>query len=154
MENKCRKIEEIIAKGHDYHFVGKAGSFCPIKKGCGGGILLREKDGKFYAATGTKGYRWLESEMVKALNKEGDIDRKYYEKLVDDAVETISKFGDFEWFISSEPLKKKRDNKTAPPWALPCGNQTYIDCSHCPEWIRNLESRNECRLGYEDCLPF
>ncbi len=85
---------------HNYHFVGKVGQFCPIKAGCGGGLLMREKDGKYYAASGTKDYRWLESEMVKSLSKESDIDRTYYDKLVNDAYETISKYGDFEWFIS------------------------------------------------------
>ena len=85
---------------HDYHFVGRAGQFCPIKPGCGGGLLMREKDGKYYAAGGTKGYRWLESEEVKNLGKEDDIDIKYYLDLVDDAVAAISEYGDFEWFIS------------------------------------------------------
>lgn len=88
---------------HDYHFVGKAGLFTPIKPGCGGGILLREKDGKYYAVTGTKGYRWLESESVKLLGKEEDVDEEYYLALVDAAIKTIDKFGDFEWFVSDEP---------------------------------------------------
>ena len=91
---------------HKYTFIGKVGSFCPIKPGCGGGELLREgtdKEGntKFDSVTGTKGYRWLESETVKELGKEADIDRSYYNKLVDDAVEAISQYGDFEWFASS-----------------------------------------------------
>ena len=85
---------------HDYQFVGKAGQFCPMKPGTGGGILLREKDGKYYAATGTKGYRWLESEIVKELGKEDDIDRSYYEELVDDAKKSIETYCDFEWFVS------------------------------------------------------
>ena len=83
---------------HDYRFVGRAGSFCPIMPGCGGGLLMREKEGKYYAATGTKGYRWLESEVVKDLGKENDIDVSYYEKLVDDAVKKISEYGDFKKF--------------------------------------------------------
>jgi len=58
---------------HDYHFVGKVGEFCPIVPGANGGILLREKEGKYYAATGSKGYRWLEAEMVKSLRKENHI---------------------------------------------------------------------------------
>ena len=95
-------LEEAIATGHNYVFVGKVGQFCPIKSGCGGGLLTREKDGKYYAATGSKGYRWLESEMVRTLNKEDDIDRTYYNRLVDDAIETISKYGDFEWFVSEK----------------------------------------------------
>lgn len=85
---------------HAYHFVGKVGSFCPIKPGCGGGELLREKEGKYYAVSGSKGYRWLESEMVKTLGRQADIDRSYYDKLVNEAVESISKYGDFEWFTS------------------------------------------------------
>lgn len=85
---------------HDYHFVGRAGQFCPIKPGCGGGLLMREKDGKYYAAGGTKGYRWLESEVVRSGGKEKDIDLKYYLNLVDEAVVAISEYGDFEWFIS------------------------------------------------------
>ncbi len=82
------------------HFVGKTGLFVPIKPGCGGGVLVREKEGKFHAATGTKGYFWLEAEMVIELGKWDDIDYSYFENLVNDAVDTISKFGDFEWFVS------------------------------------------------------
>ena len=111
MEAECNRIEELtdlINRGHNYRFIGKVGSFCPIKPGCNGGELLREskdKDGniKYSSATGAKGYRWLEAEMVKTLGKEGDIDRNYYNKLVDDAIETISKYGNFEWFTSDDP---------------------------------------------------
>ena len=96
-------LDEKISEGHNYRFIGKVGQFCPIKPGCGGGLLMREKDGKYYAATGSKGYRWLESEMVRELGKEADIDRSYYDRMVDEAVKTISKFGDFEWFVSDDP---------------------------------------------------
>ena len=87
---------------HDYVFVGKVGQFCPIKPGCGGGELVVKRNDKYDSATGAKGYRWLESETVKILEKENDIDRSYYNRLVDEAVETISKYGDFEWFVSSD----------------------------------------------------
>lgn len=97
------EVDAKIAEGHNYIFVGKVGQFCPIKPGCGGGLLMREKDGKYYAATGSKGYRWLESEMVKQLGKENDIDRSYYDKLVNDAADNISKYGDLEWFVSDDP---------------------------------------------------
>ena len=103
MENKCKELEELIAEGHNYRFIGKVGRFCPIKPGCGGGLLMREKDGKYYAATGSKGYRWLESEMVTELGKEADIDRSYYDSLVDEAVKSISSFGDYSWFVSDDP---------------------------------------------------
>ena len=93
---------------HDYRFVGKIGRFCPVKDGCGGGILYREQDGKYYAATGTKRkdktpYRWIESELVLTLGKEDAIDRSYYDELVDGAITTISKHGDFEYFVSDDP---------------------------------------------------
>jgi hypothetical protein len=96
-------LENAISNGHDYRFIGKVGNFCPIKPGLGGGELLREckdKDGniKYSAATGSKGYRWLESEMVRTLNKQDDIDISYYVAMVDTAVSTISQYGDFEWF--------------------------------------------------------
>lgn len=107
-----------IAKGHNYHFVGKVGQFCPIKPGCGGGILLRETENKktkekgYAAATGSKGYRWLESEMVRELGKQNDIDRSYYNSLVDEAVKSLSSYGDFERFVADEPFIS--DN--TPPW--------------------------------------
>lgn len=105
MKAKCNRVEELsklIAEGHNRRFIGKVGQFCPIKEGCGGGLLMREKDGKYYAATGTKGYRWLESEVVRELGKTDDIDETYYKKLVDDAVDTISQYGDFERFVSDD----------------------------------------------------
>ena len=93
------RLKSIIDTGHDYKFVGKVGAFCPILPGHGGGLLMREKDGKFYAATGSKGYRWLESEVVKGSNEEF-INKDYYNNLVNEAVETISQYGDFEMFVS------------------------------------------------------
>ena len=99
------RLEPEIETGHSYQFVGRVGSFCPIKPGYGGGILYRKQDGKYYAASGTKGYRWLESEIVRDLpNASEIIDESYYISLVDDAVETISQYGDFEMFVSEDPL--------------------------------------------------
>lgn len=66
-------------------------------------MLVREsgvdKDGqkKYDAVTGTKDkktgkpYRWLESEMVYELKMENDIDRSYFDKMVDEAADTIAK---------------------------------------------------------------
>lgn len=93
------ELAKKIAEGHDYHFVGKVGQFCPIKSESGGGLLVREKDGKYYAAGGSKGYRWMESDMVKTLNLENEIDRSYYDELVNQAANDISKYGDLEWFL-------------------------------------------------------
>lgn len=154
------ELDARIAEGHNYRFIGKVGQFCPMKKG--GGELVCERNGKFSAVTGTKGYKWLESEMVRTLGLEGDIDRSYYDKLVDDAVAAISKYGDFEAFVSGEPLTKKDipDRQTAsvfPPdepsiygeIPLPCGK---ISCMGCPEFT-NGRFDIDCKLGY-DPYPF
>ena len=106
-EATCAELSEKIAEGHDYHFVGKVGQFTPILAGRGGAVLYRKQDNKYNAATGTTGYRWLESEMVKTLGKEADIDKSYYIRLVDDAVEAISQYGDFNWFVSDDPYIPK-----------------------------------------------
>lgn len=99
-------MNERLPEGeHNLVFVGKVGQFCPIRPGCDGGILLRESENKktgekkYDSAAGTKGFRWLESSVVKELDKMGDIDLNYYNKLVDAAVENISQYGDFEQFI-------------------------------------------------------
>lgn len=81
-------------------FIGRAGRFCPIKEGKGGALLMREKDGKMYAVAGSKGYFWLEAEMVKRLHKEDDIDMSYFEQLVFEAKAQIEKYGDATWFMS------------------------------------------------------
>ena len=112
-----------IAKGHNYVFIGKVGQFCPMADGFGGGVLLRQTDNKktgekgYAAVTGTKGYRWMESEMVTQLEKQDGIDRSYYDAMVDAAVQDISKFGDFEWFVSEDPYVKVEDD--TPPWESP-----------------------------------
>lgn len=112
-------MNESLPEGeHDYHFIGRVGNFCPIKPGCGGADLVRTstgKDGtvKYDSVTGTKGYRWLESETAKILGKEKDIDRSYYDEMVNAAIygkgtgkdrkPGISDFGDFERFVADEP---------------------------------------------------
>ena len=115
-------MNEGLTEGeHNYHFIGRVGRFCPVKAGCGGGILLRENTDKqtgekgFAAATGSKGYRWLESEMVKELGKEDDIDHSYYDRMVDEAVKTIATYGDFERFVSDEPYVGGASDDS-PPW--------------------------------------
>lgn len=115
---------------HDYQFIGKVGSFCPIKPGCGGGILLREnkdKEGnvKYDSVTGTlkpdkTPYRWLEAEYVETLGKEDDIDKSYHKRLVDDAVLAISQYCDFEQFVADEPFSSDSLG-TLPEFPLPTG---------------------------------
>ena len=162
MQAKCDRVEELtrlIDECHDYKFIGRVGLFCPILPGRGGGELLRmskDKDGntKYDSVTGTKGYRWLEAEMVKELGKEDDIDRSYYDKLVDDAIENISQYGDFEWFVSDDsetdiPEQTDTDHPTEfdLPWKTTCGKDTCFGCPNLKEIGQG--DFYECAKGYD-----
>lgn len=114
---------------HNYHFVGRVGQFTPIRPGQGGAILLRQnKDGETYsAAPSSKGWRWMESEMVKELNKEKDVDYGFYRELVDKAKQSIKECrvpedakktdreqyyisdDEVNWFLSGEPWLLETD---------------------------------------------
>lgn len=93
---------------HNYKFVGKVGQFCPVVDSAGGGYLMRQQDvDKYTSVTGTKKpdgtrYRWMESQMVLDLHKEDQIDKSYYNRLCDEAIDTIEKYGDFERFVEVE----------------------------------------------------
>lgn len=105
MTLECKRIEELseaISEGHNYKFIGKVGEFVPIEPGAGGGILYRVADDKYYAAAGTKGYRWLDSETVKKSSYEDKIDKLYFNDMADKAIEHLKEFGDYEWFVSDD----------------------------------------------------
>lgn len=95
--------EDLPDGEHQYKFVGKVGSFLPIKPGKGGGLLVRDQNGKMYSAEGAKGYRWLEAEVVKNLGMEDDIDISYYAVMADKAVAHIEEFGEFSWLVDPHP---------------------------------------------------
>lgn len=78
-------------------FVGRTGRFVPVQEGQNGAVLYRVKEDKHYAVTGTKGYLWLEAEMAASQNAK--IDMTYFERLADEAVRSIGKFGDFDEFV-------------------------------------------------------
>jgi hypothetical protein len=92
--------EDLPEGEHHYDFVGKISAFTPVKPGCGGGLLMRESGEDSYAAvTGTKGYRWKESSVLRALGKEDQVDMRYYEAEAQDAIEAIRSYGDYDWFV-------------------------------------------------------
>ena len=96
---RLTELEQEIRKCHDYHFVGKAGLFCPIRPGMGGGRLVRENNGKFANTAGSTGYRWLEAERVKELHMEDCIDLTYFEDEKQKAIDTINEFINFDEFV-------------------------------------------------------
>ena len=93
-------VQKPMFKYKGMHFVGRTGRFVPVSPECGGGILYRVKDEKRYAVTGTKGFFWLEADVAKELGVEDEIDMSYFENLTNEAIKTISKFGDFEEFVN------------------------------------------------------
>lgn len=140
MERRLEVLDPLISEGHNYVFVGKVGLFVPIIPGKDGGVLLREKEGKYHAAPNTKGYRWHEADVIKTLNREEDIDLEFFRHLVDDAVAKISKYGDFEWFIADDTQ-------------YPCDmNNGFGDVDICKS-CKHKKGEVECQLG-RDVVPF
>lgn len=126
-----------IAKGHDYKFIGKIGLFTPVVPGAGGGLLVVNRNGKYDSASGAKGYRWLESETVKSSGLEDKVDLNYYRALVDAAKESVSKYGDFEWFVSEDGLSSEENHPPRDddvPWLMPCKDPTKTVCEDCQEF--------------------
>ena len=83
----------------EMEFVGKTGAFVPVNRG--GGILLREKDGNYHAASGSTGYRWVQFEAFKNAHSDDWkewVDWGYFEGLADTAKAAVSEYGDFEAF--------------------------------------------------------
>ena len=158
-------LKNKISTGHKYDFVGRVGSFCPIKPGLGGGLLVVKRNEKFDSVTGSKGYRWLESEKVKGAGREDDVDVTYHQKQINESIEAIEEFGSFERFIdTSRPYEDDRPKPKAvdisyeaeaepatdddPPWSdlppvVPCGDGKYNSCLECPNC-----SGDECKAGY------
>ena len=57
-----------------------------------------------YALSGTKGYFWLEASMAQGakVGEDYDIDKTYFDKLIDEAINTINKYTDARQFILEE----------------------------------------------------
>lgn len=99
-------IDHGTEEAPDRRFVGRVGEFIPVNEEGGGGALVVKRDEKFVSASGAKGYLWEERAVVERYADESDrdpmsfVDRKYAEKLLDDAYAAISKYGDAEEFIN------------------------------------------------------
>ena len=82
---------------HNMRHVGRTGRFVPVLEG--GGTLLRVKEDRYYAVTGTKGHKWIEAEIAQSM-PDLKIDMTYFEKLKAEAIKTIEQFGSFQEFVS------------------------------------------------------
>ncbi len=126
--------EELPEGEHQYKFVGKVGSFLPIKPGKGGGLLMRDQNGKMYSAEGAKGYRWLETEVVQNLRMEDDIDISYYAVMADKAVAHIEEFGEFSWLVDPHPYDCTVPWGTKPKEPVDNFMNVPVDDDDTPPW--------------------
>lgn len=126
--------EELPEGEHQYKFVGKVGSFLPIKPGKGGGLLMRDQNGKMYSAEGAKGYRWLETEVVQTLGMEDDIDISYYAVMADKAVAHIEEFGEFSWLVDPHPYDCTVPWGTKPKEPVDNFMNVPVDDDDTPPW--------------------
>lgn len=94
LDKEDHEGEELVYR--NMRHLGRTGRFVPVVEG--GGTLYRVKDDKYYAVTGTKGYKWMDAEIAKDL-PDVKIDMSYFEKLKDEAIKTIETFGSFEEFV-------------------------------------------------------
>jgi len=79
--------------------VGRTGLFVPVLED--GGTLYRVYENRFYAVAGTKGYKWVEADASVEMGERDrlEIDMSYFNKLKEDAIATIEKFGSFEELV-------------------------------------------------------
>lgn len=132
MQKRIDELDILIAEQHDLHFVGRVGSFMPIKPGYDGGVLYRVADGKLAAASGTTGYRWIEAETARENGLEDLVDISFYQKLVDDAREAINKHVDYDYFVDYD----------VPPIQI---NSCCGDCNFCG-YLRRIKDAVDCAL--------
>jgi hypothetical protein len=94
--------KEDVLDHHVMRHLGRTGRFVPVTSG--GGTLYRVKDDRYYAVTGTKGYKWIDAEIAKTM-PDLKIDMSYFEKLKNEAIETIEQFGSFKDFVDPVPFE-------------------------------------------------
>ena len=100
LESEIALIDEELNRLHNYVFVGRVSSFVPVKEN--GATLLVKRAGSYSSVSGTKGYRWIETETFRKTRTIEDIDISYYRKLVDDAIADIEKYGYFDTFVNTD----------------------------------------------------
>lgn len=131
------QLEQEIKKGHNYRFVGRIGLFTPVISGSGGALVMAKRDNKYSSVNGTKGYRWLESEIVQNSHMEDRVDMRYYRALIDDAIDNIRAYGDFEWFANSDDPPSESNHPVEDPndvpWLMPCHDLNKTVCEDCDE---------------------
>ncbi len=100
MASEVSLIDEELNRLHNYIFIGRVSSFVPVKSG--GGTLVVKRSNGYSSVSGTKGYRFLETEVYRRTRTLDDIDISFYRKLADDAIADIEKYGYFDMFVKTD----------------------------------------------------
>lgn len=79
-------------------FVGRIGSFVPMKDCAPGGILEVLRDGKYYSAPSSKGYRWMLEEDAQCYGTDR-VDDTFALAKAAEAVRTIEKYVSMETLL-------------------------------------------------------
>ena len=94
---------ENIDGSKTYRFVGKVGNFVPVKSECAYAceLLRLESDGRYSAASGTKGYLWANAEEIKLMYEDpmSVVDMSYFENMTNNAIDDIEKYVPFDELI-------------------------------------------------------
>ena len=80
-------------------FVGRIGSFVPVKDCAPGGILEVLRDGKYYSAPSSKGYRWMLEEDAQCYGTDR-VDDTFALAKAAEAVRTIEKYVPMDEFLA------------------------------------------------------
>lgn len=134
----------ILADDGSTRYIGRNGQFTPVKKGtAGAGKLVKPKpDGAegWDAVAETKGYIWVESEVLRKMKDPMQyVDQSYYTDLCDRGVASIEKFSDFDQFVNL-------DDSDGIPFLPPCGNTNIDSCLKCPKFSAEHQL---CQLGFD-----
>ena len=79
-------------------FVGRIGSFVPVKDCAPGGILEVLRDGKYYSAPSSKGYRWMLEEDAQSYGTDR-VDDTFALAKAAEAIRTIEKYVPMETLL-------------------------------------------------------
>ena len=142
-EEEIETLRSSLTNMRHFKFVGRVSQFVPIKPGCGGGVLLRVADDKVGAASGTKGFRWLESAEVEGTSMEDNVDIEYWRGLADKAIESINQYVPYDLFVSEDvaPFEKGKCMGN-------CERCPYM--SLYPDTVFGKGMIADCTLPFED----
>lgn len=99
---KGRMYLDLTGSGRvdEMRHVGRTGSFTPVRYD--GGDVWRVQEDKKYHVTGTKGFKWVESDIARARYEQSELftDMDYFEQLKKEAIAAIEQFVPFEQFVN------------------------------------------------------